>query len=228
MYQRKQSAWLAPALHWLLGEAQLREHARHPGLACAKQSQRSAQNPLSVDLEGREHDGEIKEAVRLARYIDPHDSRAENNHVEMKRTDGSATILRVVWRMLPRNGGRAFFLSALLRHATPSRLWLGMGQLFGMVEQSQENQLAMPVLCSAALLFRRRLSPSRAGVVNSAPSFEFSETCLARSRGFLTSLHPSMILASTRLCARIAPNQLYLVGCGLVDSRRRSFRYPGE
>lgn len=57
-----------------------------------------------------ERDGEIKEAVRLARYVDPHDSRAETNHVELKRTDGSATILRVVWRMLPRNGGRALFL----------------------------------------------------------------------------------------------------------------------
>jgi hypothetical protein len=55
-------------------------------------------------------DGQIKEAVRLARYVDPHDSRAESNHVELKRPDGSTTILRVVWRMLPRNGGRALFL----------------------------------------------------------------------------------------------------------------------
>jgi len=48
--------------------------------------------------------------VRLARYVDPHDSRSENNHVELKRTDGSVTVLRVVWLMLPRNGGRALFL----------------------------------------------------------------------------------------------------------------------
>jgi hypothetical protein len=54
--------------------------------------------------------GKIKEAVRLARYVDPHDSLATNNHVEIKRTDGSFTVLRFVWRMLPRNGGQALLL----------------------------------------------------------------------------------------------------------------------
>lgn len=57
-----------------------------------------------------ERDGEIKEAVRLGRYIDAHDSHATNNHVELKRTDGSLTVLRFVWRALPRNGGRALLL----------------------------------------------------------------------------------------------------------------------
>jgi hypothetical protein len=56
------------------------------------------------------HGGEIKEAVRLARYVDPHDSHATNNHVELKRTDGSATVLRIVWCTLPRNSGRALLL----------------------------------------------------------------------------------------------------------------------
>ena len=56
------------------------------------------------------HDGQIKEAVRLARYVDPHDPRSNDNHVELKRTDGSATVLRIVWRMLPRNGGRVLLL----------------------------------------------------------------------------------------------------------------------
>lgn len=37
------------------------------------------------------HGGEIKEAVRLARYVDPHDSSASNSHVELKRADGSFT-----------------------------------------------------------------------------------------------------------------------------------------
>jgi hypothetical protein len=50
-------------------------------------------------------------AVRLARYVDPHDPHATNNHVELKRTDGSVTILRIVWRALPRNGGRALLLA---------------------------------------------------------------------------------------------------------------------
>lgn len=57
-----------------------------------------------------ERDGEIKEAVWLARYVDPHDSTAAQNHVELKRSDWSTTVLRIVWRALPRNGGRALFL----------------------------------------------------------------------------------------------------------------------
>jgi len=31
-------------------------------------------------------------------------------YVELKRTDSSTTVLLIVWRMLPRNGGRALFL----------------------------------------------------------------------------------------------------------------------
>jgi hypothetical protein len=57
-----------------------------------------------------ERDGEIKEAVRLTRYVDPHDPNATNNHVELRRTDGSVTVLRSVWQALPRNGGRALLL----------------------------------------------------------------------------------------------------------------------
>ena len=33
-----------------------------------------------------------------------------DNNVEIKRTDHTKTILRMVWRTLPRNGGRAVFL----------------------------------------------------------------------------------------------------------------------
>lgn len=56
------------------------------------------------------HGGEIKEAVRLGRYSDPQDPHATNNHVELKRTDGSVTVLRFVWRALPRNGGRSLLV----------------------------------------------------------------------------------------------------------------------
>jgi len=56
------------------------------------------------------HDGEIKEAVRLARYHDPHDASAAQNYIKLKRPDGDYSVLRIVWRMLPRNGGRALFL----------------------------------------------------------------------------------------------------------------------
>ena len=55
-------------------------------------------------------DGKIKEAVRLGRDSDPHDTHATNSHVELKRADGSSTVLRFVWRALPRNGGRALML----------------------------------------------------------------------------------------------------------------------
>ena len=44
---------------------------------------------------------------------------------------------------------------------------VGMGQFFGMVKHSQECQLAMPVLCPAALFFRRRLSASNRSAVDS-------------------------------------------------------------
>jgi hypothetical protein len=56
------------------------------------------------------HSGEIMEAARLARYVEPSNFRVTDNYVELKRTDGSATVLRIVWRMLPRNGGRALLL----------------------------------------------------------------------------------------------------------------------
>ena len=63
--------------------------------------------PYLLIWKDERHGGEIKESVRLARYVDPHDSRATDNYVELKRTDGSLTILRIVWRILPGNGGRA-------------------------------------------------------------------------------------------------------------------------
>src|SRR6516165_9257865 len=55
-----------------------------------------------------ERDCQIKEAMRLAHFIAC--GKEGNNYVELKRNDGSATRLRIVWRMLPRNGARALFL----------------------------------------------------------------------------------------------------------------------
>jgi hypothetical protein len=49
------------------------------------------------------HDGKIMEAVRLAHG-------GFSDLVELKRADESTTVLRIAWRMLPRNGGRALFL----------------------------------------------------------------------------------------------------------------------
>jgi hypothetical protein len=56
-----------------------------------------------------ERDEEIKEAVRLSCYVDPRDPLVAQ-HAELKRTDGGTTALRIIWRMLPRSGGRALFL----------------------------------------------------------------------------------------------------------------------
>jgi hypothetical protein len=66
--------------------------------------------PYLLVWKDERHDGEIKEAVRLGRYFDPHDPHATNNHVELKRTDRSVTVLRFAWRAIPRNGGRALLL----------------------------------------------------------------------------------------------------------------------
>jgi hypothetical protein len=59
--------------------------------------------PYLLVWKDERHDGEIKEAVRLAHV-------GFSDLVELKRTDGSASVLRIVWRMLPRNGGRALLL----------------------------------------------------------------------------------------------------------------------
>jgi hypothetical protein len=66
--------------------------------------------PYLLVWKGDRHDGEIKEAVRLTRYVEPSNSRVADNYVELKRADGSTSVLRITWRMLPRNGGRALLL----------------------------------------------------------------------------------------------------------------------
>jgi hypothetical protein len=64
--------------------------------------------PYLLVWKDERHEGEIREAVRLAHFIA--NGREGNDYVELKRTDESTTVLRIVWRMLPRNGGRALFL----------------------------------------------------------------------------------------------------------------------
>jgi hypothetical protein len=59
--------------------------------------------PYLLVWKDERHDGEIREAVRLVRG-------GFSDLVELKRADESTTVLRIVWRMLPRNGGRALFL----------------------------------------------------------------------------------------------------------------------
>ena len=66
--------------------------------------------PYLLVWKDERHDDEIKEAVRLARYVEPSNSRVTDDYVELKRNDGSVSVLRIAWRTLPRNGGRALFL----------------------------------------------------------------------------------------------------------------------
>lgn len=75
--------------------------------------------PYLLAWKDERHDGQIKEAVRLARC-----AGALDGYVELKRTDGGTSVLRIVWRTLPRNGGRALFL--LCPHCnTPRRFVYG-------------------------------------------------------------------------------------------------------
>jgi hypothetical protein len=64
--------------------------------------------PYLLVWKDERHDGQMKEAVRLAHFIAC--GRESNDYVELKRTDGTATVLRIVWHMLPRNSGRALLL----------------------------------------------------------------------------------------------------------------------
>jgi hypothetical protein len=81
-------------------------------------------------------------------------------HVELKRADESITVLRIVWRMLPRNGGRALscFARPVTRHAVTSTA--GSGTVFPDGRTESGVSVAVPVVRSASLLFRRWLPVS--------------------------------------------------------------------
>ena len=67
-------------------------------------------------------DGNVKEAVRVARYI-PQTKLPEAEAVEIKRTDGSKVPIYLVWRRLP-HGGRSLLLRCW-RCQKPSRALYG-------------------------------------------------------------------------------------------------------
>jgi hypothetical protein len=62
-----------------------------------------------------------------------------DNYVELKRTDGSTTVLRILWQMLPRNGGRVLLLvcsycNTLRRHVYG---WDGIASRNGQTESGK-------------------------------------------------------------------------------------------
>lgn len=67
----------------------------------------------------RESDGKIMEAVRLTCHADGY-----SGYVQLKRTDASVTVLRIVWRALPRDGGSALMLLCFYCN-TPRRFVYG-------------------------------------------------------------------------------------------------------
>jgi hypothetical protein len=79
--------------------------------------------PYLLIWKDERHDGRIMETVRMTCHVDPY-LGLPHSHVELKRTDGSRTVLRIVWRTLPRNGGRALFLLCP-RCNTPRRFVYG-------------------------------------------------------------------------------------------------------
>ena len=74
-------------------------------------------------------DREIKEAVRLARYVDPHDSHATNNGTEADRRKSHGLAYRLEDAPTEWRAGLVAGLF-LLQHTASSRLRLGMGQFF--------------------------------------------------------------------------------------------------
>lgn len=67
----------------------------------------------------RLQDGEIREAVRLTCH-----AVGYSGYVQLKRIDGSTAVLGLVWRPLPRNGGRALLLFCPYCQ-TPRRFFYG-------------------------------------------------------------------------------------------------------
>jgi hypothetical protein len=101
-------------------------------------------------------------------------------HVELKRADESITVLRIVWRMLPRNGGRALFLLCPSCD-TPRR------HVYGWEWDSFSgwSNRVRSISCGAGRALGFVTLPKVVTCIR-APCFGLSETCRGRSRGFLT------------------------------------------
>jgi len=75
--------------------------------------------PYLLVWKDERHDGRIMEAVRLTCHAEGY-----SGYVQLKRADASTTVLGVVWRALPRNGGRALLVFCPYCQ-TPRRFFYG-------------------------------------------------------------------------------------------------------
>ena len=165
-----------------------------------------------------ERDGVIKEAVRLARYVDPHDSSAIHNHVELKRPTGVPQFCVSSGACSHETVGELCYWSVPTVAPRAVTSTDGNGIVFrdGQTESGKSvGDAALVLDCAtlpkAAICALERVIP------------RVSETCRGRSRGFLTSLRPSMIPASTSFCTRIVPT-----GEGTPDRRREGRPRAGD
>lgn len=178
---------MARTLPRFLGETQLRKHAGHPVWLVRRYLDDPCKIPYLLIWQ-RESDGQVMEAVRLARQK-PFDSVELNQadpleYVELKRTNGSITILQVVWRTLPRNGGSALLLRCPYCE-TPRR------HVYGWEWDSWSgwsNRVRSIYFIGDAALALDCATLPRAVICTLAFCFVLSETYLGLSLGFLTCL----------------------------------------
>ena len=114
--------------------------------------------------------------------------------VELKRADESTTVLRIVWRMLPRNGGRSSsFARTVTRRAVTSTVGNGIAFRDGRTESGAS--VGDAAYAPGCVTLPKAVICAEAGEVRWPPYFALTETCPAQSPGFLTSLRLSNTLA---------------------------------
>lgn len=136
------------------------------------------------------HDGEIKEAVRLARFVEPSNSRVTDNYVELKRTEGAPQFSVSFGECCPGTAGGPCCWSAptTTRRAVTSTVGNDIAFRDGRTESGASVGDAARVLNCATL--PKAAICGEAGVVRWGPYFALSETCHDQSRGFLTCSLP--------------------------------------
>ena len=133
--------------------------------------------PYLLVWKDERHDGKIMEAVRLARYVEPSNSRVTDNYVELKRADGEATVLRIIWGRCPGMAGArsSCFARTAKRRAVTSMAGNGTAFRDGRTESGVSVGDAAPVRDCATL--------PKAAICDRAGYSALSETYRARGLG---------------------------------------------